>query len=367
MDSYTISNTKGVYTINNSTILGEDLTISVSKKTCQSVGWEELPIITLAPGEEEELDLREGFFKIVFKYFIEEENEEQEIELVERQDTIYIKNYLKTLQSLMKDLYKIFCGIEEKNPCNNCEETWDSCHLILTAQYKMEILKRSLHPNISPFLNASYALTNCYNKKLVDCEEDKNTIQGKYVSPEKLITKFLALDYIALYLYYTRISNNPLSISEEEVKEIFNSNKILCCIENNIGILLSDIEVPMATFTINTESLVNFPPSVVGDYELNVTTEMESQILTSAMFTFETTPPYQDPENDPPFKLRIDTLPEEGTLIFDGQPVVIGQEILFSDIDLELLVYQVNQSLVENNTTSFTFSVSDTGSEQFTS
>ncbi len=365
MNTYTLYRQDSKYFLDN---ISEDLvlTIKVSKKSCDSNPWKEIFTTEVQPNSTVQLEgTKEGFFKVTVD-FVEIDPDPLNPQVFETEFK-YFKDYYTSVSNLVEDLERIFCRKEDKSPCNNCPEEWDNCNMLLTASAKMEVIKRLHYPNLSPYLNATYALTNCFTKTLVDCHQEGELLHGKYQSPEYIISKLLALDYIALYLYYKAYNENELLPGLEEVNTIFNFEDIICCIEKNFGILLSEIQVPMATFTINIQVPINLPPSVVGNFVLNVTTEVESYILTSAMFTTGTTPPYEDPENDPPFKVRFDTLPTNGVVVFDGIPIVEGLEVLISDIEAEKLVYFTDPLLEQDTTIDFQFSVSDTGSEQFTS
>ena len=116
--------------------------------------------------------------------------------------------------------------------------------------------------------------------------------------------------------------------------------------------------------TLNVAALANAGPTTVGDRTENINYG-ESLIFTTAMFTTLTTPPYADPEGDPAFTLKITGLPLEGVIKFDGINVVVNQEILFSDIVLNKLVYTGILSKFTSTSTSFTFEVADSGSGIF--
>lgn len=376
MDFYNINNVDNIYYITN--LSQFDIDVVVKEKTCKSVGWKEVKNFTIPVSEDSTLhSLLEGFYHIQVTYKKEEVNPEtEEIEEIVVTENHYIKNYYNTLKSLVEDLKVIFCETsEEEDPCNNCsEEEVNKCDLILSAYSKMEYFKRMMNPYLTPYLNVVYKFTNCYTKKYLDCFQENELLNGKYQSPEFLLSKMLAFDYIALYLFFEKAEENNLMPSFDFIKEFINSNSILCCIEDKYGILLNDFYVKMAKFEIQVEVPINLPPSQVGDNfksvlskEGNSSTQDPPLVFTSAMFTTETTPAYEDPEGDAPFKLRIDTLPESGVIEFNEVPVVIGQEILLSDVDLGLLVYHPDEDLEQDNLVDFNFSVSDVGSEQFTS
>lgn len=130
--------------------------------------------------------------------------------------------------------------------------------------------------------------------------------------------------------------------------------------DNNPNKLFS----PMATFTINVNAYENLPPDQIGDNEVTVENG-EIIVFTAEDFTTNTTPPYDDPEGDAPYKLKILTLPSDGSkLLLDGDDVVLNQEILFEDIENGLFTLQQVSNLSAHST-SFTFTISDVGSEEF--
>lgn len=123
--------------------------------------------------------------------------------------------------------------------------------------------------------------------------------------------------------------------------------------------------IDMGTLTCNTAAYVNLPPSQVGDNTIT-TLNRTDKVLTLAMFTTETTPVYADPEGDPVNALRVDTLPVLGTLLLNGNAVVVGDIIDVADINSGLFVYSPPDQN-EIATASFEFSLRDAGSNQFSS
>jgi hypothetical protein len=117
--------------------------------------------------------------------------------------------------------------------------------------------------------------------------------------------------------------------------------------------------------TMAVASAVNQPPSEVGDNSF-ILNHGDSIVFTVADFTTATTPAYADPEGDPAAKIKILTLPINGTLKFNGTNVIINQVITVAEISAGYLVY-VPDLLVETlQNLSFNFSVADSGSGLFT-
>lgn len=129
--------------------------------------------------------------------------------------------------------------------------------------------------------------------------------------------------------------------------------------DNNPNKLYSN----MATFTINVNEYINLPPDAIGDNELTVNNR-QTLVFSQSDFTTNTTPPYDDPEGDGPYKLKVKTLPSQGLLKLNGVNVVMNQEILFTQINSGLLTF-VPDNTDAAFTVDFDFDISDLGSEQF--
>lgn len=119
----------------------------------------------------------------------------------------------------------------------------------------------------------------------------------------------------------------------------------------------------VATYTIIYDNVNNLPPSQVGDGDKTINNDT---IITFTRndFTNDLDPSYLDPENDPAFKLRIESLPLEGTLTLNDVAITVNQEILFTDIDAGLFKFIPNPN-INSHTVKFDFKVSDTGSNEF--
>ena len=116
-------------------------------------------------------------------------------------------------------------------------------------------------------------------------------------------------------------------------------------------------------FQITVTPDVNLPPTI-GDGEETIDYG-EALVFTKAMFIDDTHPSYFDPEGDAPYRLRIDSLPNLGILMFDNVPVEEGVEIPFTDIILGKLVYMPDLSATSTLDVTFEFSVSDVGSKEY--
>ena len=116
---------------------------------------------------------------------------------------------------------------------------------------------------------------------------------------------------------------------------------------------------------ITVTKTVNQQPSQVGDNEVQI--EIGSEFtFTRASLTTDLNPPYLDPEGNPAYQLRLDSLPAKGKLLLSGVECYSGQIIDFSDIDLGLFKYN-DPTELGSEESSFNFSVSDSVSQKFTS
>lgn len=147
---------------------------------------------------------------------------------------------------------------------------------------------------------------------------------------------------------YTRISNQEY---EENIQ--FKTS------DNNPNKLYSD----MATMNIKVNAKQNEPPTI-GDNEITIDYG-EVKVFNADDFTTNTTPPYSDPEGNPPYKLKILSLPIKNSLKFNNIDVTLNQEILFTDIEAGLLQMSGNSSDTTGEELSFDFTISDTGSQQY--
>lgn len=129
--------------------------------------------------------------------------------------------------------------------------------------------------------------------------------------------------------------------------------------DNNLNKLYSD----MATMTISVNAKTNVPP-IIGNNSVNIDYG-EIHVFNSDDFTTNTTPPYYDAEGNPPYKLKILSLPTVGFLQLNRVNVTLNQEILFTDIERGLLTVYGNNSDIDGETFSFNFTISDTGSQIF--
>ena len=114
----------------------------------------------------------------------------------------------------------------------------------------------------------------------------------------------------------------------------------------------------------SVDNNINSAPSTVGDGEANMSLG-QVFTFTEASLTSSLNPPYADPENNPPYKLLITSLPSFGSLKLSGNDVIVDQEIDWANIQGGNLTYE-NESLPTDGIEGFEFMISDTGSQQYT-
>lgn len=120
----------------------------------------------------------------------------------------------------------------------------------------------------------------------------------------------------------------------------------------------------MAQFTVTVNPKTNLPPDQIGYNIIYITNPDNQYPIKINDVTIDTSPPYNDPENDGPFKLKIKTNTSYGTLELDGIVVLQNQEILITDIGQGKLKYipTPGASPYEDF---FAFDIADVGSGQY--
>lgn len=120
----------------------------------------------------------------------------------------------------------------------------------------------------------------------------------------------------------------------------------------------------MAKFTITINEFDNNPPFSTGKQTINIDNRVE-YVFTKNDF-INTSPPYQDPENDDLLAIKIVTLLSEniGSLEYNSIPVVLNQEITVADIENGLFKY-ISENQDQQYDDLFGFDVADEGSTQF--
>lgn len=121
----------------------------------------------------------------------------------------------------------------------------------------------------------------------------------------------------------------------------------------------------MAQFTITVNSYTNLPPDQIGNLSINLSYN-ETYTFTLSDFTSNTLPPYNDPEGDTAYSVKIVTLPSVGALELSTIAVSPSDEILVSSITAGNLKYIADAADLDGYTDiDLTFDVSDEGSNTF--
>jgi hypothetical protein len=143
--------------------------------------------------------------------------------------------------------------------------------------------------------------------------------------------------------------------------------------DNDMTFLVSDIGSSSFNSVPNTVTFIvkgsdNEAPNQVGDGEADIELG-ETFVFTRASLTSLLNPPYQDPENNDAYQLKIVSVPDQGELRLGVNLVVADQIIDFDNsngnenIDAGDFTY-VSESLGDG-LDGFSFMISDTGSQEF--
>ena len=116
--------------------------------------------------------------------------------------------------------------------------------------------------------------------------------------------------------------------------------------------------------TMDVAATANAAPTAVGDRTEGINYG-DTLVFTRAMFTTLTTPAYADPEGDAAGLLKITGLPSVGVISLSGVPVILNQEINFTDIDASNLTFSGSLSTITSISSNFNFEIADTVSGIF--
>lgn len=279
----------------------------------------------------------------------------------EEETTVTIKSFLELQKSMIEDIDLVLCGCD----CDSCDDCATTCNDKLTTILKILSFIALTSPMYDAAIDRISECIKCTLGVDISCLLINEKVTGESDN-SIVLKKIIAIYYLAFY--FLEITSATDEEEEEYIRDKFKFNIISKCI-SQLGIDISEIEEKvqnnMGNFTINSAAYVNQPPDVVGDNTIAVANRATT-VLTLAMFTTGTTPAYNDPEGDPVDAVRIDTLPADGTLRLNGTPVTAGQIIDVADINSNLLDFvSPNQDPIDSDT--FTFSIRDTGSGQFSS
>ncbi len=115
------------------------------------------------------------------------------------------------------------------------------------------------------------------------------------------------------------------------------------------------------TILILVVSAINQPPSAIGDSIVNCP-YLGSVLIDATKFING----YEDPENDPPFQVRFNTVPPRGQSYLNGVLLTNGYVTTLANIQENPVVYISDETTTNNSIEDIIFSISDVGSGQFT-
>lgn len=243
------------------------------------------------------------------------------IKVGNHEETLQIPNYPRLLKDIIKDIEKLLC----KCNCQDCDDCYEDGKTLLDV-----LFKAMFYYSLSgEYYQSSYSKgLKCLACDLNDysiCMIMSRVVTGNTTNI-KLVKELIALFY--LVFYYTE---NKYNCNKEFVNEIFNFNNMMNCI-NKIGINIECVR----------KALENRPPRTGLSVLL---APNRTQKIVDKSYFLDTDKIYRDPENDFIYKIKItkivldesDNLSDK--LQLDGVDVVVGQEIDFSDIENNKLVF----------------------------
>lgn len=223
-------------------------------------------------------------------------------------------------------------------------------------------------------IGINYGVTHTFNVGTFT-----NETSPQYSDPENDPMSYVYI--ITLPDSGTLISNqSPVNIGDKILSgTISTGNFTFTPDDSNIDAVLTSFEFDVADegsstvsglgpgiITVNVSKKENEAPETVGDNDLSLDYGVIA-VFTEDNFTSETTPPYSDPEGDAPYSLKILSTPVSGGLYLNNVLVTLNQEVLFTEINAGYFAYVPDLSIITAESYSFTFSVSDVGSKNFTS
>ena len=267
--------------------------------------------------------------------------------------------YGMLINSIINEMELFLCGCG-CDSCDDCDKDEKLSLSLILKSFSYYTLMYKYNPK---FYDAVFKCLNYSIQEIATCILIDEKVIGNS-QKEDLFRKIISSFYLAFYFaeYY---GASDISV----INKKFKYDKIIKCIKNNntdIDCIKNNIDSNMGIFSIQFGKYINRPPDVIGNYS-TTDANRATKTLEPGMFTNLTTPAYHDPEGDAPQAIRIDTLPTNGaTLLYNNNPVTVGQIITITDLSSNLLKIQgPDQDTVAN--CSFNFSVRDTGSMQFSS
>lgn len=127
---------------------------------------------------------------------------------------------------------------------------------------------------------------------------------------------------------------------------------------------ISDYINESAKLFIDVVSGVNQPPNSIGNNTIDCPIGVLVPININA-FTFDTTPPYGDPENDAPLKVIARVIQGTAIITFNGVRINNGDEFMAANLESGEMKAFYPSGTAEGGTTIITFDVADIGSGQY--
>lgn len=279
--------------------------------------------------------------------------------VIETSEMLY-PYYGNLLESIIDEVEYFLCDCDCVNcgdDCNKSEKTYLSLLLKMFSYYTL------LYKYYPRFYDAVFKCLKCSILDVSNCVLLNEKVTGD-TDNNQLFKKIVSSLYTAFY--YAEYYNTS---DTAYINAKFKYDKIKKCIlvtNTDIECITNQIENNMGIFQVIFDRYVNQPPSEVGDYS---TTAGNRAVLTvtPAMLTDLTVPVYQDPENDFAQAIRVDSLPTNGAILKLGSnPVTVGQIILISVIAGGALTLE-GPDADALTTSTWTFSIRDTGSMIFVS
>lgn len=244
-----------------------------------------------------------------------------QITLGNYKDIVEYPNYNILLKSVVEDIENILC----KCPCEDCPDCKEDNKTLLDVTFKVILY---------------YSLTGKYYQsklsKLLSCigcelkEESICLIVNSVINGNKqniiLLKKLLAMYYLAFYH-----TDNSTNCQTTSINTIYKYNSIKGCLVN-LGIDLNCIDRKLQDSLTST-----------GDSHIFLTSY--DNVIVGKRYFIETLPQYFDSFSRPIKKIKIFNInmQVEGTnkdrLVFNNVDVTEGQEIEFSDIENNKLIF----------------------------
>lgn len=206
------------------------LTVSVTKELCSGLT-ETLETLKVGIGNKKEIETN-----IVNKgvYTIKVESSTETVSIPYSSD-------LDILSSFSDQVKEIFCN--QSSFCGNCRKLDKSsmCSLLLSAFSKSQVLIERTSIPVSTYQKSVKKDLNCESVELLNCSMENEYLTGDFNYSKELIKRLIAYDYLSFYLALTDENNNFLYYPVEEMLEAMNHKEVLCCIENNSGVSVTNI------------------------------------------------------------------------------------------------------------------------------